>query len=160
MNSQLEHALLLRETDIQGAVYRFNGDERLYVSCLKMFLEDPTMALLNESIESETWDDAFTAAHALKGLAGNMGFVPLMHSTGQLLVIIRGGQIKKIGEYIAQVNSNYRDIADAIRVNFSVDELKAKPTDESTSKPTDATTKSPAAPTNMKAASIKDVKGE
>ena len=119
MNAQQKHALLLRETDLQGAIRRFNGDEQLYLSCLELFLQDQTMVQLNEALENQSWDEAFTAAHALKGLAGNMGFVPLMHAVSQLVVLIRGGRIKEIGEAMEQVNSCYRDIVDAIHQYFT-----------------------------------------
>ena len=118
MTAQQRHALALRETDVQGAVRRFCDNETLYVACLSQFLDDPTMEELVDAIERQAWDDAFTAAHALKGLAGNMGFVPLMHWTGQLVVLIRGGRTREIGECIERVNSSYRDITDAIRLNF------------------------------------------
>lgn len=114
MNGKQRNALALRETDVQGAVRRFCGNEQLYAACLLQFLDDPTVAQLNEAIAAKSWDDAFTAAHALKGLAGNLGFVPLMHSTGHLVILIRGGRTREVGEYITQVNSNYRDITDAI----------------------------------------------
>ena len=118
MTEKQLHALSLRETDIPGAMRRFYGDEALYISCLDGFLYDPTLADLNTAVRNQAWDDAFTAAHALKGLAGNMGFVPLMHATGQLVVLIRGGRTREIAESMAQVNSSYRDITDAIRQNF------------------------------------------
>ncbi len=118
MDTKQQHALELRNTDLQGVMKRFNNDEQQYQECLKMFLEDQTMTELNAAITSCEWDGAFTAAHALKGIAGNMGFVPLMHSTGQLLIAIRGGRMKEIKEYAMQVNSNYRDIVDAIKENF------------------------------------------
>ena len=118
MNDKQMHALALRETDIQGALKRLNDNEELYAFCLKSFLDDDTVFRLNEALKDGLWDDAFTAAHALKGLAGNMGFVPLMHATGQLLIIIRGGRTKEISEYLERVNSHYRDIIDAIKENF------------------------------------------
>ena len=124
MDARQQRALALRETDVQGAVNRLGGNEQLYVSCLEMFLYDPTVEQLNQAIEEKSWDTAFTAAHALKGLAGNMGFVPLMHSTGQLVIMIRGGRTREIGECMAQVNSNYRDITDAIRENFMLKDTK------------------------------------
>lgn len=126
MDRQLQHALALRATDVEGAIKRFNGDESLYVTCLKMFLDDPTIQQLNQAIASEAWDDAFTAAHALKGLAGNMGFVPLMHATSQLLITIRGGRTREVGEYMAQVNSDYRDITDAIHGSFFTKEAEGE----------------------------------
>lgn len=114
-------ALALRDTDIQGSLERFGGNESLYISCLLMFLKDPTMAQINKSIEEKNWNEAFTAVHALKGLAGNMGFVPLMHSTGKLVVLIRGGKTNDIDECLESVNSNYRNIVDAIQNNFIVE---------------------------------------
>lgn len=117
---------MLRETDVQGALRRLCGDEQLYISCLGMFLDDPTLDELNEAIRIKSWDEAFTAAHALKGFAGNMGFVPLMHSTGKLVVLIRGGRLQEIGDCVAQINSNYRDITDAIRTSFTHKEIKGE----------------------------------
>lgn len=115
MNSEQTRILALRETDIQGAVKRCCGNETLYIACLKVFLEDPTMKGLSAAIANKSWDDAFTAAHALKGVAGNMGFVPLMHSTGQLVMLIRGGRTEEVREGLGNVESCYRDITDAIR---------------------------------------------
>lgn len=120
------NALSQRNTDIQGALRRFCGNEALYVSCLGQFLQDKTMGDLNAAVKSEAWNDAFTLAHALKGLAGNMGFVPLMHSVGQLVVLIRGGRTKDIGECMLLVNSSYRDITDAIRDNFTLTNTESK----------------------------------
>ncbi len=118
MNDQQQLALSQRDTDVQGALRRFCGNESLYISCMNAFLQDTTMSDLNTAINKGLWNDAFTAAHALKGLAGNMGFVPLMHSVGQLVVLIRGGRTREVGECMLQVNSSYRDITDAIREYF------------------------------------------
>ena len=100
------------------------GSEELYLSCLRLLLEDPSMTQLHEAIAAQRWDDAFTAAHALKGLAGNMGFVPLMHSIGQLVILIRGGRVKDIPDALAQAESSYRDITDAISLNFIEDNTR------------------------------------
>ena len=121
MNAKQEYALRMRDTDLQGAMRRLGGDEDLYIDCLRLFLEDPTMAQFNEALDNRDWDGAFTAAHAMKGLAGNMGFVPLMHSTGQLIIVIRAGRMHEIGDCMARVNSSYRDISDAIRGSFSAE---------------------------------------
>ena len=115
MNTRQIHALTLRETDVPGAVRRCCGNEQLYTSCLKEFLDDPTMPQLNLALKKGNWDEAFTAAHALKGLAGNMGFIPLMHSISQLLILIRGGRVSEFPEAAEAVNSCYRDIVDGIR---------------------------------------------
>ena len=119
MDERQKHILRLRGTDVEGALDRFCGDEALYATCLIRFLGDDTMPALNAAVASANWDDAFTAAHALKGLAGNLGFVPLMHATGQMVVLIRGGRLRELPECALQDNSSYRDVTDAIRIGLA-----------------------------------------
>ena len=119
MNARQSRALFLRSVDIEGAIRRMCGDEAVYAACLRAFLDDPSVRELNQTILTASWDDAFTAAHALKGVAGNMGFVPLMHNTGQLIVLIRRGQLSDIPRALELVNSAYRDIVDGIRQYFA-----------------------------------------
>lgn len=126
MNSEQRYTLSLRNTDIDGALGRLCGNEALYEECLRGFLQDPTVSELNEAVKNDLWDSAFTAAHALKGVAGNMGFIPLMHSVGQLLILIRGGRMADIPEALEQVNSAYRDIIDGIEFYFDLIDEKRK----------------------------------
>ncbi len=126
MNVRQRKILSLRNTDVNSAVRRLSGDEELYAACLRAFLEDRTIITLRESVRSGAWDDAFTAAHALKGVAGNMGFVPLMHAVGQLVVLIRGGRIAEIKEAMGKVDSCYRDITDGIEQFLALTEEDKK----------------------------------
>lgn len=126
MNPEQYHALSLRATDVPGAVKRLSGDEGLYAQCLRMFLADPTVTSLNGAVKTCAWDDAFTAAHALKGVAGNMGFIPLMHAASELVILIRGGRLNEIAGSLEQVNSTYRDIMDAIHQYFALADEGAK----------------------------------
>lgn len=117
MDIGLLHCLTSCETDIEGALKRFCGNEVLYTDCLNSFLDDPTMTALDKAIESRSWDEAFTAAHALKGLAGNMGFVPLFHATAELVVLIRAGKTQEVSESGGKVRRCYNDVISAIRQN-------------------------------------------
>lgn len=73
MNEKQLHALTLRGTDVQGVQRRFCGNEELYFTCLNKFLNYTTLAELHKAISGKVWDDAFTAAHALKGACGQYG---------------------------------------------------------------------------------------
>lgn len=115
MDSELRKALINCETDIDGALNRFSGDEELYLQCLDKFLLDQTMAELDSAIEARAWDEAFTAAHAIKGLAGNMGFIPLFHATAELVVAIRTGRLKEIGVSYHEVLDAYKTVITVIR---------------------------------------------
>ena len=115
MDSVLLKGLQSCETDLDGVRRRFGGDEAFYVSCLSAFLSDPTVQMLSEAIATRSWDDAFTAAHALKGLAGNMGFVPLAHATGELVLTIRAGRVSDVADAFREVLNYYNDIMCVIR---------------------------------------------
>lgn len=117
MNSQLLNSLIECETDVDGASKRFCGNEKLYLKCLKSFLSDPTMAQLEEALDKKSWDDAASAAHALKGLAGNMGFTPLYNTLSEIVNLIRTDRLdeaEKIGE---EIKINYKNIVAAINQN-------------------------------------------
>ncbi len=118
MNHELLRRLSRCETDIDSALRRLSGNETLYCHCLNAFLQDTTILELNEAIQTQAWDEAFTAAHALKGLAGNMGFIPLFHATGELVVLIRNGKIKEIDPSNQRLRGIYNEVCDAIRAGL------------------------------------------
>lgn len=122
MRTELLHALNQCETDVDGAIKRFSGNESLYISCLCAFLSDNTMAELTKAIGSSAWDDAFTAAHALKGLAGNMGFIPLFHAAAELVVLIRAGRIPEAVASHKKVLRCYNEVSGAIQACDEADE--------------------------------------
>lgn len=117
MDEKLKAALVSNETDLDGARKRFVDDAELYLDCLRDFLEDGTMSELKQALAAENWDDAFTAAHAIKGLAGNMGFVPLFHAAAELVVNIRAGRRRDIGPSYLELERCYRQICTAIKEN-------------------------------------------
>lgn len=117
MNNELLNGLILYETDVDGAMRRLSGDDVLYISLLDAFVEDDTMKELEAAVSGEQWDKAFTAAHALKGLAGNMGFIPLFHETGELVMLIRTGKTREIDTALKEVRRCYNDIVSVIRCN-------------------------------------------
>ncbi|MDO5572865.1 MAG: Hpt domain-containing protein [bacterium] len=114
MDERKLSALAHCETDIQDSLQRFCGDEELYLSYLYDFLTEPTMDQLENAIMTRTWHDAFIAAHALKGLAGNLGLIPLYHATGELVVLLRAGRIDEVGEVYRQAKRSYNALVDAI----------------------------------------------
>ena len=118
MNIDLLNGLLHCETDVVGALRRFCDDETLYITCLRDFCDDPTVEELDRTITEQAWDDAFTAAHALKGLVGNMGFVPLFHSTGELVLLIRAGKIGQVSASMRQLHKNYDEVISVIKAHL------------------------------------------
>jgi len=92
-------------------------NDRLIVKFLMKFPDDPSYAVLCVSIEHEDYEEAFRAAHTLKGVCLNLGLSNLAHCAIALTELLRSanghvdqmqlialmGQIKK--EYVVVVEA-------------------------------------------------------
>lgn len=76
--------------DIDGAMERVAGDEDLFSYCLKIFVSDENFAQLGESLNKADYVGAFEHAHALKGVAANLGLTPLVKPVSELTELLRG----------------------------------------------------------------------
>lgn len=76
--------------DWDEVMERFVQSEELYLECLGMLVEDENPALLEKALEDGDYGAAFDAAHTLKGVAANMGLMPLFEAVGALVAPLRG----------------------------------------------------------------------
>lgn len=65
--------------DVEGAMKRFLNNEALYVKCLKKFLDDTSYEELKTAYEAGNCNDAFKAAHTMKGFVSNLGINNIYH---------------------------------------------------------------------------------
>lgn len=114
MNTKLQYNLLLCETDIDGSLHRFVGNEDIYISYVKKFPSEPTMAMFMEAMEKKDWETAFATAHALKGLSGNLGFVPLYHAVGEMVLLLRASKYDEAEQAYDKIKQCYEELVNAI----------------------------------------------
>ena len=67
--------------DVDGVMDRFMEDEELLEACLDEYLLEDEYSILKKCIDEHRYEDAFEVAHALKGVVGNLGLVPLFEAT-------------------------------------------------------------------------------
>lgn len=79
------------------------------------FADDKTMELLETSWEGGDFDEAFRAAHTIKGMCQNLGFARLEQSSSALTEALRGGKSPGARELYEKVREDYALTADAIR---------------------------------------------
>ena len=58
--------------DYENAVKRFAGNEALYERFLKKLTEDDHLAIGEQAMKEERYEDVLEAVHALKGVAGTL----------------------------------------------------------------------------------------
>ena len=91
--------------------------ERLVQKFVLKFLNDGSYDLLCTSLEAGNREEAFRAAHTIKGVCGNLAFSALLASSEALTEALRDGKPAQPGEeaLIAKVKEDYQRTAQAIR---------------------------------------------
>lgn len=71
---------------------RLLTDERI-LRFVSKFPADESFPLLKSSLEKGSVEEAFRAAHTLKGVAGNLGFTSLFKISSEVTEVLRGGSL-------------------------------------------------------------------
>ncbi len=89
--------------------------ERMIQKFVLRFLEDKSYDLLCASMESGNYEEAFRAAHTIKGVCQNLSFTLLGKSSSELSEALRNGYTPEADALVEQVKTEYQQTAQAIR---------------------------------------------
>lgn len=89
--------------------------ERLVQKFVLKFLSDGSYELLCRSLEEKNYEEAFRAAHTIKGMCQNLDFTRLYRSSSALSEALRHGITPEAPALLEQVRTDYGQTADAIR---------------------------------------------
>ena len=73
MDAEKKELLEQKGFDVDGTMRRFLNNEALYRKCLKKFLDDTSFEELKEAYHDGNCNEAFKAAHTMKGFVSNLG---------------------------------------------------------------------------------------
>ena len=99
--------------DPNEAVSRMMGEAMLR-RFLAKFPADPSYATLEVAINEGMQEEAFRAAHTIKGLCLNLGFGKLLHSSETLTEALRHEMPANAAELFAAVKADYELTLDAV----------------------------------------------
>lgn len=100
-------------SDFDGVLRRL-GNEAIIARVAVKFLNDPSFIDLKSSLAEGRTEDAFRAAHTLKGVCVNLGFDKLYECSSTLTELLRAGSTDGADELLAAVEENYAMTADAL----------------------------------------------
>ena len=100
--------------DYDDALGRLRS-EKLVNKFVLRFLDDKSYDLLCSSMESGDYEEAFRAAHTIKGVCSNLAFTVLGRSSSELSEALRHGYTPGADALAEQVKEDYRQAAAAIR---------------------------------------------
>lgn len=64
--------------DVPATMERYDNDEELYKSCLRVFFEDEKIQQLKDEVNKGDYDKVSEYVHSVKGLMINLGLVPFI----------------------------------------------------------------------------------
>lgn len=91
-----------------------NKEERI-VKFLNKFVKDPSFENLKAALAAGDPEEAFRAAHTIKGVALNLELMDLQASSGRLTDILRDGEIPEDAQDIlVQLEKDYQKATECI----------------------------------------------
>lgn len=102
------------ESDYEGVMGRMGSEEMVKRFALK-FLDDPSYLNLEKAIQEQNAEEAFRAAHTLKGLCLNLGFDRLYKVSEELTEKLRGRELDGYEALYGNVQKEYKNTIDAIQ---------------------------------------------
>ena len=100
--------------DYENAVKRFAGNEAFYERFLKKLTEDDHLAIGEQAMKEERYEDVLEAVHALKGVAGTLGMTELFQAASEVVASIRKNQISHLQEQMAKVHTEFEKACEAV----------------------------------------------
>ena len=110
----LQECYAALEGDYQGVLGRLTSERMVQKFVLK-FLNDGSYDLLLRSMAEENWQEAFRAAHTIKGVCQNLDFTRLYRSSSQSSEALRNGFTPEAPALAEQVKEDYARTTAAIR---------------------------------------------
>ena len=100
-----------------GEVETRLGSERLIVRFVSKFVGDPTHQMLEEAFAKDDPEEAFRAAHTLKGVCSNLGFGKLLQASSALTEFLRLGNhaLSEGKEQFDEVREEYAAVLRALK---------------------------------------------
>ncbi len=90
------------------------GSEAIIARVAVKFLNDPSFTDLKSALGDGRTEDAFRAAHTLKGVCVNLGFDKLYESSSALTELLRAGRTDGADVMLAAIEKNYNETVSAL----------------------------------------------
>ena len=98
----------------EDAISRLRS-ERLITKFVIKFLDDDSCSLLLRSMEAGNYDEAFRAAHTMKGVCQNLSFTKLFEVANRLNEALRNGLTPEAPGLVEEVKKEYESTVSTIR---------------------------------------------
>lgn len=99
--------------DYAGVIGRLRTNDRV-AKFVTMFADDASYGNLVNNMADGNLDEAFRAAHTLKGVSRDMGFIDLSDYASEITEALRAHDQERAQALLPTVQDEYKKVADAI----------------------------------------------
>lgn len=99
--------------DYTDAAARLHSDRLVQKFVLK-YLEDPSFDQLCAAMAEQNYEEAFRAAHTIKGICQNLSFTRLLSSSSRLSEALRHGYTPEAEPLFAELQGDQQQVEKAI----------------------------------------------
>ena len=94
----------------EEALQRCMNNEALYLKLISMFFDKNSYNELKEALANDDLDKAFQAAHALKGVLGNLSLTPLFNIIFEVTELLRNRTKTDYSGYLQKYENLYSEL--------------------------------------------------
>ena len=107
--------------NVEEAMQRFMNNDKLLERFLKKFVSDDSYGNLVRAMEEKDCDKAFTEAHTLKGVTGNLALFRLHSVISEQTDYLRGKDFASAEEMMPKVAELYEEVLETIKEVYGDD---------------------------------------
>ena len=96
MSELLKQKLKENGADVEGTLHRFMNNDALFLKFILKFKDDQNYAILKKHLDEKNYEEAFKAAHTLKGVSANLGLNPIFDRASAVTELLRGKDASEV----------------------------------------------------------------
>lgn len=100
--------------DYPDAMDRMDGNASLYQKLAVKYLDNECMADLKAAMEVKDYDEAYRAAHTLKGASGNLSFKDLFEASSAASAALYQGEYEAAEKLLPDVEAAHKKVLEGL----------------------------------------------
>lgn len=89
--------------NVEEGLGRCLNNEEFYLKLVRMAVQDTGFEKLKEAVENKDMTASFEAAHALKGMLGNLALTPVFAPASEMTELLRNGEDADYPSYLKTI---------------------------------------------------------
>ena len=120
----ISNSLIQNGVDVNGVLSRLGGNEVLYLTICKKFINDKNFHSLKEALSTNNLRSAEIHVHTLKGVAANLGFLRIEFLCKIILEDLKNNELQSIHDRMGILSIEYNKIISVLKEEITLPKLE------------------------------------